>query len=61
MRHNHASARLEDHRDGQSVIDMDLKGKSRGYDMANLQTVPCHIADMLVFPCWKREMFLTVW
>ena len=59
LRYNHVSASLEDPRGGQSEIDWDLKGQSRGYDMASLQTVPCHIAGMLVLSCWKREMFPT--
>ena len=42
------SVSLEDHRGGQSEIDWDLKGQSRGYDMASLQTVPCHIADIVL-------------
>ena len=46
--YNHVSASLEDHRGGQSEIDWDLKGQSRGYDMASLQTVPCHIADIVL-------------
>ena len=60
LRYNHVSASLENPRGSQSEIDWDLKGQSRGYDMASLQTVPCHIAGMMVLSCWKREMFLTV-
>ena len=56
LRYNHVSVSLE----GQSEIDWGLKGQSRRYDMASLQTVPCHIAGMLVLSCWKREKFLTV-
>ena len=44
--YNHVSASVEDPRGGQSEIDWDLKGKSRGYDMACLQTVLCHIRQV---------------
>ena len=60
LRYNHVSASLENPRGSQSEIDMDLKGQSRGYDMASLQTVPCNIGGILVLSCWKSEMFLTV-
>ena len=60
LRYNNASASLEDPRGGKSEIDWALKGQSMGYDMVSLQTVPYHIAGMLVLSCWKREMFLTV-
>ena len=60
LRYNHVSDSLENPRGSQSEIDWDLKGQSRGYDTASLQTVPCHITGMLVLSCWKREMFLTV-
>ena len=48
LRYNHVSTSLEDPRGGQLDIDWDLKGQSRGYDMASLRTVPCHTAGMLV-------------
>ena len=60
LRYNHVSASLENPRGSQSEIDWDLKGQSRGYDMARSQPVPCHIAGMLVLSYWKREMFLKV-
>ena len=55
LRYNHVSASLKDLRGGQSEIDWDLKGHSRGYDMASLQTFHCHIAGMLALSCWKRK------
>ena len=60
LRYNNTSASLEDPRGGKSEIDWALKGQSMGYDMVSMQTVPCHIAGMLVLSCLKREMFLTV-
>ena len=60
LRYIHVPVSLEDRRGGQSEIDWDLKDQSKGYDMASLQTVLCHIAGMPVLSCWKREMFLTV-
>ena len=51
LRYDHVSASLEDPRGGQTEIDWDLKGQSRGYDMASLPTVPCHIAGMMVLSC----------
>ena len=51
LRYNHVSSSLEDPRGDQSEIDWDLKGQLSGYDMASLQTVPCHISGMLVLSC----------
>ena len=48
VRFNHVSASLEIPWGCQSEIDWDLKGQSRGYDMASLQTVPCHIAGIVL-------------
>ena len=48
LRYNHVSASLENPRGSQSEIGWDLKGQSRGYDMASLQTVPCHIAGIVL-------------
>ena len=58
--YDHVSAVLEHTRGGQSEMDLDPKGQSRGYEMTSLQTVPWHIAGMLALPCWKRKLFLTV-
>ena len=60
MRYDHVSASLEYPRGGQSEMDWDPEGQLRGYDMTSLQTVPCHIAGMLVFSNWKRKLFPTV-
>ena len=49
--YDHVSAVLEYPRE----IDREPEGQSRGYDMTSLQTVPCHIADMLASSCWKRK------
>ena len=53
--YDHVSACLEYPRGGRSEMDRDPEGKSRGYDMTSLQTVPCHIAGMLALSCWKKK------
>ena len=49
--YDHVPSGLEYLRVGQSEMDPDLERQSRGYDMTSLQTVPCHIAGMLVLSC----------
>ena len=38
-------------------MDWDPEGQSRGYDMASLQTVPCHSAGILALSSCKRKCF----
>ena len=59
-RYDHVFASLEYPRDGRSEMDRDQEGRSSGYDMTRLQTVPCHIAGMLALSCRKRKWFPTV-
>ena len=55
--YHHVPEGLEYARGGRSEIDRDLEGQSRGHDLTSLQTVPCHIADMLALSCWKKNGF----
>ena len=49
--YDHVSTGQEYPRGGQSEMDRDPEGQSRGYDMTSLQTVPWHIAGMLALSC----------
>ena len=51
--YHHVPAGLEYPRGGQPEMDLDPEGQSRGYD---LQTVPYHVADILVLSYWKRKL-----
>ena len=58
-RYDHVPISPDYPRGGRSKMDWDLGGWSRSYDMASLQTVPCHIAGKLVLSCLKRKLFQT--
>ena len=53
--YNHLFTGLEYPRAGRLEMDGDPEGQSRGYDITSLQTVPCHIAGMLILSYWKRK------
>ena len=55
--YNHVSTGLEYPKGGRSELDRDPGGHSRGYNMASLQTFPCHFAGMLAMSSWKRKLF----
>ena len=52
---SHVSAGLEYPISGR--LEMDPGGQSRGYSMASLQTVPCHIAGMGALSCWFQQSY----
>ena len=49
--YDHVPAGLDYPRGGRSEMNTDPERQSRGYDMASLRTVTCHIAGMLALSC----------